>query len=400
MKTLNLDSLSLIERNVLITAARTEQNFEETARILNLAGVEEARNIFDQARKKLVTIYYGKLDDSWVRAKEIVQELGANRNWVESHLRPYRNQRIHGIQDGRSGIFYPPIVMEVLREKYEERTTCPDSGTYLNVSQLRERLKKSHVWLAKTLKEIGFVAERRLDSSGKITKHYPPEVLPVLIEIIAETPPSGCWLTIRDLAKRLGVDREWVTRRIKQYSFAGEVRVKPGYGRPNLHYPPSVLRVLRNLLRQTPPANGWLTISALSRKTGKSDGWISRELHLMSIKAQLRRDKQGVVRPHYPPETRQMLLHRQEQLIYRCTKGLQFRLSILRTLFGFSRAVTIPRIKMACECNDKEKKVYDSLLWLKQHGLVEVTSSHRGHKRLRWKITETGKRLVREIETT
>lgn len=341
---------------------------------------------------------YGEPDEGWVTITTMRNQLGADWNWLNRRLGPYRHLAVlRKSNGGHSRSHYPSGVLNAMRTLREAQKACPEAGDYLNTTQLLEQLGKSWAWIAKTLTSLGFVAEQRRNRRQKLVKHYPPEVLPLLREIASEFPASGDWLTVNRLANLLKADREWVEGRIQEHGFIGEIRCQPGYGKPAMHYPPETLATLQPMAHQYPLADGWLTANALEVLTGTSTNWVVRRLREMRPEAQMRKSEQGVPRLHYPPEVLEKLLRRKAalgKLQGRQTAGLRFRLRILNILAETTEPATLSRIKSKLQGVHDERQIYDGLLWLKQRNLVTRVRT----KKTRWQITDDG-RDVLAIET-
>jgi len=123
-------------------------------------------------------------------------------------------------------------------------------------------------------------------------------------------PLLGDYLTIPMLTKATGMDREWVIKKLHELGITGEQREHPAFHRRvYTSYPPSTLNNLISLAGDYKKAeDGWLTLTALETKVGKSSRWILKRLGEINVTTIMQRDSRGALRIHYPPAVLHELL--------------------------------------------------------------------------------------------
>jgi hypothetical protein len=320
----------------------------------------------------------------WMSKREIERYAGAGHKWVSLRLRPYRKHaRFRKNRAGSRSLHYPKSIAEAIRVERIEFLAAPDAGNWLSVSDLVKIIPKSYLWIAKTLFRSHFKPERRRRPGQRGTNFYPPEVVLYLEELAREYPESGDWVTFHQIAWMLGAEYSWVQRRMEELGVKGEMRMRPGYGRPFMHYPPEVVTHLAELRNLHTAAGDWLTAHAMRLRLDRSLNWMLERLPRYHDWAEVRLDSQNVARIHYPPEAFRKL-ERESQVLKKLggnSKGLEFRLALLKRLKAQEKTTTELAGKKV-----QAKSTYDALLWLEKRKFV---SSVRGREKT-WKLTSLG----------
>ncbi len=246
--------------------------------------------------------------EDWRTAKEMSDSLGFSLGWAQVALQEIgAKSELRQNSGGQVFEYYPPETQEAL-EKY--RRQAPDAGDWLTVSQLVKEVGSSKAIVKLRLKQLEIKSEnRRSLSKGYVKPHYPPSAVKALKEVLEKYPLSGDWLTVNQVVNALGSDESTV-RRMILVSFSGEGQKRLGSsGYTAEHYPPSIVDRMRALLRRVPRAGKWLTLADLRRMVPRSDKWIRDRLKEWGITGEERRVGDGsYVLTHYPPNTVERLL--------------------------------------------------------------------------------------------
>lgn len=162
-------------------------------------------------------------------------------------------------------------------------------------------IQKSCVWTKKMLIQLQFPSQVRRNQAGQTSPHYPAAAVEALRDLAREYPESGAWLTINAIREKLEVEYDWVERQLRKLGIEGEIRVRKGYGKPMMHFPPLAVARLRDLKAVYPAAGDWLTAYAIKGRVERSENWVRNRLSGSDYPCQVRLDDHGVPRDHYPP---------------------------------------------------------------------------------------------------
>ncbi len=333
---------------------------------------------------------------SLLTIKDIERYVGADYNWVSRRLRK-DNLSVRGsLADRRSKVVYDKSVALKLQQEREAFEATPLLGDYLTKQQIAGQLGKSYLWVAKNLFGLSFQPEKRRDASQKIVDAYNPSVIAPLKLAATRYPDSGDWLTIHGFAIELGLDYEWVATRVKCMNVHGEIRIRRGYGKPMVHYPPHVLERLRKLRIEVNVADGWFTENALCDFVGRSANWVRSLIRVLESPSEVRLDVNLVPRVHYSPEMaiqmkRISLL--QDQIKDTHGPGLVFKLSLLDLVVKCGQ-ITVADLAKLQMGNSSVKHVYDAMLWLKKRGFVETRKTGKTNS---WSATPAGRALSERV---
>lgn len=173
---------------------------------------------------------------------------------------------------------------------------------------------KSWLWTRKILQQLEVPTCQRPNRANRESLHYPATAIPMVKQLATAHPESGSWMTVNRIRELLDVEYDWVERTIKKLGIEGEIRVLSGYGRPRMHFPPSVLEQLRPLRPADLPAGGdWLTETAILGQLTRSRNWLMNRLRDSDYPSQMRLDDREAPRLHYPPWVLEDLRQRQRE---------------------------------------------------------------------------------------
>ncbi len=176
----------------------------------------------------------------WVTASELVKKLNRGYTWVTAQLADLEipsDDRENPLGQIRS--HYPPHTIDLLMARI-----VPEAGDWLNANQIAKRIGRDPTLVRRRLR--GAKGELREDSSKRAVMHYPPDILRVLNEDNA-IPSAGDWLSENRIVRELRRNSKWIKSQAQKLGITQEDRKDPG-GRVYRHYPPETLERLRNLL--------------------------------------------------------------------------------------------------------------------------------------------------------
>jgi len=230
--------------------------------------------------------------------------VGKDRKWIERmvqlHNLPFEVRR-HSLSQ-KLGIHYPQNTIDALEAIRNELP--PPAGDWFTVRQLAKAISKSLDWVEDHLGEYRATGELRLTDSSRIAQHYSPEVLEYLQGIVEELPPpANDWMTEKMMAKKLGRTWYWIKEKIEPYAALSEIRLTSTGNKPFEHFPPSVYDALQKMsAEEIAHAGGWVNETEVSEMLVKSRFWVKRRIGSVGIASEIRFDRKGHPRTHYPPE--------------------------------------------------------------------------------------------------
>ena len=214
---------------------------------------------------------------------------------------------------------------ELLEQQPKEKTVIehetdlhPPREGWQNVPALKRVLQKSYRWVESTLAELAQGHPEWVDATarglhGRPSTYYAPELVQALA-IIAERlhPAQENWLNVHGIADTLGKSENWVKRRIKQLVIEHpawvDYQALNAVCRQIPHYAPELVAILKHEAETTHlPNEGWIGISELADRVGKSQRWVySRLPHLLRAHPEWvdanALDRVGEIQPHYAPD--------------------------------------------------------------------------------------------------
>jgi len=233
-------------------------------------------------------------------ARAIANYIGATQNWVMSTARAI------GLSDDthKPSDAYPPLALALMEEEWAWAQSYEDLNDQLAPNAVSKFIARHVDWVEQTANELAVFPTLTQLGSGKIKRTYPKELIKQLRHIILVVPPADDWMTIGEIAAVTGKNKKTVKKIIESSMTEFEERRSHRGGHLARHYPLSafdlVVRVIENA---RPPAGDWLTIRALSLRTGKSEKWVEDILRVRFAELSERRlDDAHVERTHYPPE--------------------------------------------------------------------------------------------------
>jgi hypothetical protein len=234
---------------------------------------------------------------------EVEDILGKDRKWVERIVKEHNlDSEIRTLFiSQKPGVHYPQATVDTLMILKDELTQ--PAGDWMTVGKMAELLSKSRKWVEENIDSFLDSGEPRLSDSGKNDIHYPPEVFEHLNVIIAELPQyASDWMTEWDITQKLNRSGHWVKDKLNSYSDTSKVLLTNKGNRPLVHYPPKVIVELKKIISEEPTAEGWVNAKEIGEMLLKSKDWVRRRLGTVGIKSELRFNRTGQLREHYPPE--------------------------------------------------------------------------------------------------
>ncbi len=247
----------------------------------------------------------------------MARELGKDWQWVKRRipLTGYQPLR-RKASNNVYRLMYPTDCLEALRDLLEQEARVhPAESQWLTLDQLAKATHRSTVWIRNRLAILGVKPEKRMSKIGRVAEYYPPTLLERLRQMAREYPPAERWLTINQLAQQLNVDREWVSRRLELWGIQSQLRWQPASGKVAAHYPPEVFAWLEPEMQYLSQAEGWKTANELTVVLQRSDNWVRHRLNKFADTAELRRDSHGNARWHYPPSVMHSLQQQRDSLV-------------------------------------------------------------------------------------
>lgn len=111
----------------------------------------------------------------------------------------------------------------------------------------------------------------------------------------------GNWISPEEIDLFIKRHRRWVLKRLPR---DGEISVSMEHvhgGRPTIFYPPCIIFALRLEAEHIPTAHGWLTRRDIEVRLGVTWRIANKLLEQFADRCEIRRDKGGRRRIHYPP---------------------------------------------------------------------------------------------------
>ncbi len=244
----------------------------------------------------------------WLTAEEIASRLDMDTEWVTDALSDRGFQPVMRMSPLKvAAPHYPPESLTTLAKLLVGQST-EEVGDWLNMQDLYVALRRSRLWILNRLERMGVRPEKRRDSRGQITDHYPPSVLEELRVMSELYPAAEDWLTINQIVEQVLKERTWVVAWLAEIGVEGESRRIPGSGKVALHYPPQIVsQLLERAAEHKPAEPGWLTETALVKDVGRSHNWVKKRLPRYNHLTRKMTDSQGVPRIHFPPEVAEAL---------------------------------------------------------------------------------------------
>lgn len=161
-------------------------------------------------------------------------------------------------------------------------------------------------WFSSRTGAKKYVTLRTVDSSGRVM--LPRSILDALTQAGLERdnlPPKGERFSRPDLARLVGKPIKWTTRALVTVDAKPEPRraergrsAIPTYSQEDL----TRLVRLRDEDASYPLAQGWYSCIGLARYVGRSQTWVSNRLAIYQEQGEKRRNDEGPVGVHYPPD--------------------------------------------------------------------------------------------------
>lgn len=234
---------------------------------------------------------------NWLSLNDLCEALGRSDSWVAKRLEAYEGET--RLKCNRPTQCYPPKVLIGLRRAAE----VPKAGSWLTVTQIAEEVGRSFRWTQARLKEdFPEQGQDRLDGSGIVRLHYPPRAVKKLRTHIDSVQSAVGWKNANEIAQIVERDRAWVEKRLREsFSPVGRIQLDRG-GREVVHYPPSVVEILKQEAVAYPSAQGWLSINGLADGVGKDRGWVETRVGThFKDQGEIRLNRSGRPCIHFPP---------------------------------------------------------------------------------------------------
>jgi hypothetical protein len=236
-----------------------------------------------------------------VTAYQAAEAVGRSYGWSAKTLSAiYPNARRQ--EDGRKSLIYPRSSILKLRDL---TLATPPDANWPTMPRLIEFTSHDREWILNRLTQTPIRPEtRRQVVTGRELLHYPPDTFTVLQEAMEKVPPpAGDWLTVHAIAPLVGRSERWVSERIEQkYLPLGEPRLDD-MGVERIHYPPSIVQLLKEEFAEYKAAGDWVTERRLRSLLGLHGVTLARIMEQVEIESEMRFDRIGNVRLHYSPET-------------------------------------------------------------------------------------------------
>ena len=198
--------------------------------------------------------------------------------------------------DRRGNLLYSKNVVHALRHLKLHESPADDWYDEVTVRSLTRR---SDTWVHDKVNTYNLDMEYRIGvSRGRPQRHYSQATLDFLIEISAQHPPAGAWLTVRAAASKLGISRAVATQMLSEFDALAEERVVDS-GHVAVCYPPEIIDNLA--VEHLSKADDWLTIDGIATLIGKDFSWVLARIEQYADLAQLRKSRSRKLATHYPP---------------------------------------------------------------------------------------------------
>lgn len=298
------------ERNVVILATELNFNWEQVSWNLKLGSPRRAKELFEQARRRMLVQAYGEPShyNGWRNQTQLCRHFGAR----EYLIQPVLESSIHQSALARDGkgrsrrFFAPPVVNKVNR--YVKRIReIPASGDYVTIQDIMNATGRSVMWCKARLE--GYVSETRRLPNGRLAEHFPPEAklhLEILAEKYVKAHPHE--FTVFQLETLTGRSKDWCKAALKKLGSAPEKKEAPD-GRVWDYYPPETAGQLTELSLSQEAPDQLLTINRIGQILGVDWARSERMVKKLGINPVYRLSRRGMV-PHYPPEVVEILRER------------------------------------------------------------------------------------------
>jgi hypothetical protein len=184
----------------------------------------------------------------------------------------------------------------------------PPAEDWVTAAKISSEIKKSRRWVDEKILDYDKYSEVRLGHNNVPHVHYPPEILIFLDKVAAEEPiPIFGWDTPSGIANSVNMNIFRVIKLLKEYH--DQSKMLPDVtNRLVLHYPPSVIEEISRMATELPPpAGSWLTLNEIALMLRKHRNWTQRSITELKVNSEMRLDRSGKVRIHYPENTVDLL---------------------------------------------------------------------------------------------
>ncbi len=204
--------------------------------------------------------------------------------------------------EGRVAACCPVGTLTIVRNLAEQRRAEQALPDLMSIGEIADALGKSYGWTANAIKRHSFKAVKYEQRRAFRTALYKKRAYKVLQNELSRHPSEEVGYNLAQLVLLTGFDRDWIVNRMKESSWAPQLRQSPLTGKVLVFYPPETVKYLQSLTTH-PAAGSWLTAEAIIAATRKSVNWTMsrlRQPHIAAL-AEMRLDAQKVPRLHYPP---------------------------------------------------------------------------------------------------
>ncbi len=201
---------------------------------------------------------YESAPGEWVTVSDIRRIIKKSVPWIKKkvteilEMYPDLQPKTYREKSGQTTEHYPPEIVTLLQERANEYEPAPEG--WMTVRGIIKHIKKEAEWINRQITEIlqihpEFAPMFYLDKVNKPAEHYPPELLPLLLERANEYEPAPeGWMTAYSIAEYIGRNRKLLEQRLSEISQQNP-NLRPKIylniiGRPFNHYPPDILRHL------------------------------------------------------------------------------------------------------------------------------------------------------------
>lgn len=197
------------------------------------------------------------LDGDWLTIGAITERVAHDREWIENRIEELgvSCEERRSVLTGRVFDHYPSGIIDKFIEIDENGPVM--AGDWTTVERISTAIPgHSYKWVQSRLEEYKQFAEIRIDDQGVSRTHFPPSVFREVMkedEKLKNTPFSGEYITLTELARSIGKSRGWTTKRLAKTALSKEVRLDKK-GRPGLHYSPDSVEKLQ-AIRQSEEDN-------------------------------------------------------------------------------------------------------------------------------------------------
>lgn len=114
----------------------------------------------------------------WLTMTYIARSLGRDEKWVKAHLEPYETLKEKRLDDvNKMTYHYPPLVYEALVRINIQTQSYEESGEYMTVKTLAQKIGRSVLWVKNRVDQIEATPETRRNRSNRLYEYYPPKAL-------------------------------------------------------------------------------------------------------------------------------------------------------------------------------------------------------------------------------